>query len=275
MKIKMIRKKAKGILILLAFWLVATTSPHANIVGQEPSQTSSAKENLIRVSIHNLIVDPASQQPVVSLTDLDEKRALLIWIGPSEARAIYAELQGIKHSRPLTHDLLAGIIKKVDGKIHHIVITHTLENIYYAVIVIEKNSTLVEVDSRPSDSIVMALKFEAPIFVSKSLFEKMSIPIGEPEGVAEKYGLTLQPLTPELAQYLAFTAKHGVMVAGVQKGSRAETDGIKTGDIIVEIGGQTVESVPAMQDAMIKEKAPVKVRIFRKSRFLFITIHQN
>ena len=103
----------------------------------------------------------------------------------------------------------------------------------------------------------------------------MSIPIEEPVGVAEKYGLTLQALTPELAKYLAFTAKHGVMVAGVKKGSRAETDGIETGDIIVEIGGQAVESVPAMQEAMIKKKAPVKVRIFRKSRFLSITIHQN
>ena len=271
----MIRKKTKGILVLIGFWLAVAASSRAEMLVQGMALSSLAKENLIQVSIHNLVVDPASQQPVVSLMDSDEKRALLIWIGPSEARAIYAELQGIKHSRPLTHDLLAGIIKKVDGKIHHIVITHTHENIFYANIVIEKNSTLVEVDSRPSDSIVMALKFDAPIFVSRALFDKMSIPIKEPEGIAEKYGLTLQALTPELAKYLAFKSKHGVMVARVQKGSQAETDGIESGDIIVEVGGQKVESVPAMKDALTKNKTPMKVRIFRKSRFLSITIHQN
>ncbi|NNL76564.1 MAG: PDZ domain-containing protein [Desulfobacterales bacterium] len=271
----MIKKKRKGILVVIGLWLMATTGADANMAVQGMALASPAKEDLIQVSIHNLVVDPSSRQPVVSLTDPDEKRALLIWIGPSEASAIYAELQGIKHSRPLTHDLLAGIIKKVDGKIHHIVITHTQENIFYAIIVIEKDSNLVEVDSRPSDSIVMALKFEAPIFVSRALFEKMSIPIKEPAGIAEKYGLTLQALTPELAKYLSFKSDHGVMVSRVHKDSQAETDGIETGDIIVKIGGQPVDSVLSMKDALIKNKTPMKVRIFRKSRFLAITIYHN
>ena len=117
----MIKKKTKGILAVIGLWLMATTGADANMAVQGMALASPAKEDLIQVSIHNLVVDPSSRQPVVSLTDTDEKRALLIWIGPSEASAIYAELQGITHSRPLTHDLLAGIIKKVDGKIHHII----------------------------------------------------------------------------------------------------------------------------------------------------------
>jgi len=266
-------KKRKGFLAFIGIWLIASTSCSAETQVKGPSPDDLEKKELVRVSIHQLISDPATQQPVVSLADSDEKRALLIWIGLSEARAIYAELQGIKHIRPLTHDLIAKIINKIDGKIHHIVITHTKESIFYATIMIEKDGTLVEVDARPSDSIVMALKFKAPIFVSGTLFEKMSFPMEEQKGIEEQYGLTLQELTPELAKYLSFEAKRGVMVSVVHKGSRADTDGIETGDIFVEVGEQIIEGILSMKDAIAKSKAPVKARIFRKARFLIITLH--
>ena len=197
---------------------------------------------------------------------------MLIWIGLPEARAIYSELQGIEHERPLTHDLLARVINKVNGKIKRIVITHTEDNVFYAIIVIKRQETVVEIDARPSDSIVMALKFKAPIFVSRTVFEKMSIPLEPQEGIEVEYGLTLQELTPELAKYLSFESKNGVMVSAVQKGSRAEKDGIETGDIIMEVDERAIENALAMKDALTEGKPTLSAKIFRKSRFLIITL---
>ena len=227
----------------------------------------------VRVSIQKLIVDPITQAPVVSLSGPDKKRALFIWIGPSEARAIYAELQGIKHFRPLTHDLLASVISKVDGEVNRIIITHAEENVFYATIMIEKDGSLVEIDARPSDSLVMALKFEAPVFVTKTLFERMSLPLEEKTGIEDEYGLGLQELTDELSEYLSFSPKRGVMVSSIRQGSQAGKDGLKTGDIIVDIGGQLIEDVSSLKRVLAEIKAPAKAGIFRNSRSMTLTLH--
>ena len=269
----MIPKKTKGFLAVIGLWLLTATCLYAETPVGKSGPHALEDDEFIRVNIHQLVVDPANQQPVVSLSDSEEKRTLLIWIGLPEARAIYSELQGIEHKRPLTHDLLARVINKVNGKINRIVITHTEENVFYAMIVVKRHGTIVEIDARPSDSIVMALKFKAPIFVSKTLFEKMSIPMEPQKGIEEEYGLTLQELTPELSKYLSFELKSGVMVSDVQKESRAEKDGIETGDIIVEVGEQAIENALAMKNVLAKSKTPVTVKIFRKSRFLTITLN--
>ena len=245
--------------------------------GEIPAKGSAsavlAEEELVRVNIQKLMVDPATQNPVVTLSGPDKKRALLIWIGPSEARAIYAELQGIKHFRPLTHDLLAGVINEFKGGVHRIVITHAKENVFYATIVVKKDGSFVEIDARPSDSLVMALKFEAPVFVTKTLFERMSLPMEAKAEIEDEYGLALQELTPDLAEYLSFPPKRGVMVSGIRKGSQAAKDGLETGDIIVDIGGQIIENVLSMKNVFAETKAPVEARIFRNSRFMTFTLH--
>jgi bifunctional DNase/RNase len=231
------------------------------------------QKELLRVKVHQLSIDPISKQPVVFLADSLEERALLIWIDFFAANAIYSEMQGVKPRRPLTHDLLERIIQEANGKIHRIVITHFKEDIYYARIVMERGGSLVEIDARPSDSIVMALKFKAPIFVSKALFRDMAIPLEEQKDGEEQYGLTLQDLTPALAQSFSFGSTHGVLVSDVRKGSPAEKDGIERGDIFVEVGGQTVENVMFMKDALAKSETAVEARIFRKARFMSITLH--
>jgi bifunctional DNase/RNase len=236
----------------------------------------AGQRDLLQVKVHRLIVDPKNKQPVVSLADSGEQRALLIWIDFFEARAIHSEMQGIQHRRPLTHDLLERVIQKVNGKIHHIVITHTEDNIFFATLVIKRKDALVKIDARPSDSIVMALKFDAPIFVSKTLFNEMAIPVERETGLEEaEYGLILQDLTPSLAKYLSFDSDRGVLVSGVKKGSRAEKDGIAEGDIFIEVAGQVIENVSAMKAALEKSKPSVKARIFRNSRYLSITLHPN
>ena len=266
-------KKIKALLTWMGLWLIASTCSCGEITAKEFASAALGEEELVRVSIQKLIVDPVTQNPVVTLSGPDKKRALFIWIGPSEARAIYAELQGIKHFRPLTHDLLASVINEFSAAVHRIVITHAKENVYYATIMIEKDGSIAEIDARPSDSLVMALKFEAPVFVTKALFEKMSLPMEEKTEIEDQYGLALQELTPELSEYLSFSPKRGVMVSGIRKGSQAEKDGLKTGDIFVEIEEQNIEDLLSMKNALAKSKTPLKARIFRRTRFLTLTLH--
>ena len=268
-------KHDKKAILLVAVGLFVAVLTRA--YGQSPEAvTPSAgpeQRELLQVKVHRLILDPASQQPVVILTDSSEERALLIWISSFEASAIYRELQGIKPVRPQTHDLLENIIQSGNGKVHHIVIPRMEENIYYATIFFQKAGALLEIDARPSDSIVMALKFKAPIFVSKSLFAEMAIPLGEQQGIAEQYGLSLQNLTQQLAKAFSFESTSGVLISDVRKGSQAEHDGIERGDIIVQVGGQAVDDVLILRDTLTKSEQAVDAKIYRKAHFLTITLH--
>jgi bifunctional DNase/RNase len=271
----MLKDKAIRFLATAGLLFAALIGLSGEIGAERFSLVALEQKELLQVKVHGPVVGPTSKQPVVLLADSLEEYALPIWIGLFEANAIYSEIRGIKHRRPLTHDLLERIIQKANGKIHRIVITHQKEGIYYATIVMEKGGSLVEIDARPSDSIVMALKFKAPIFVSKSLFTEMAIPLGEHKEIEERYGLSLQELNPSLAQYFSFGSTHGVLVSEVRKGSRAEKDGIERGDIFVEVGGQSVEDVMKLKDALAKGKTAVQARIFRKAHFLSITLHPN
>ena len=129
-------------LFIVGIWLVTSACSQAGTAAQISPVAAPDTEPLIQVNIYGLAVDPVSQQPVVTLVDSDEKRAFPIWIGLSEARAIHSELQGMEHFRPLTHDLLAGIIDKVDGKIQRVIITHVKNNVFYATLVIKKGGDL-------------------------------------------------------------------------------------------------------------------------------------
>ncbi len=266
----LLRKITRPAAVALAA-LLLTGWPGSSAVFGESKQDPQPSE-LVRVKVHNMILDPRNNRPVVSLSDQDETRAMLIWIGDNEARAIYTEMEGVKNFRPLTHDLFENFIHKINGRIERIIITHTKDNVYYATLEVMRNNSLIKMDARPSDSIVMALKFKAPIFVSKTLFEEASLSLGEQKEVEEKYGLTVQDLTPELADYWSFEAGGGVLVAGVRGDSRAEADGMKVGDIIVELAGRPVVDTGSMRAIMQQSKKAAEARIFRKKLFLSITL---
>ena len=269
----MLKTQSKGFTTIVGFWLIV---PALIFIGTWSVGTASAafkSDDLIKVKFHNLTIDPQSKQPVVLLADTGEERALFIWIGFFEARAMHSEIQGVESFRPLTHDLLKRVIQKIDGTIHHIVITKLKENVFYANIVIEREGSLVEIDARPSDSIVMALKFNAPIYVSRKLFDDMAIAITEQTESEHEYGLNLQELTPSLAKYMSYESNQGVLVSNIRKGSRADQDGIETGDIFVELDGKRIKDVISLKEALTKSKSSVKAKIFRKSRYLSITLH--
>jgi bifunctional DNase/RNase len=269
----MLQERRTRLLTTAWLWLAVSIWLSGETMAKGVRPVALEEKELLQVKVHRLTMDPTSMQPVVFLADPLEERALPIWIGPCEANAIDAELRGIKHPRPLTHDLLERIIQKANWKIQRIIVTHSRESTYYATMVLERGNSLVEIDARPSDSIVLALKFKAPIFVSKSLFSEMAVPLGEKKGIEELYGLTVQELTPLLAQSFSFESPHGVLVSDIRQGSQAEKDGLQRGDILVQVGGETVKDVAALRGVLGRTKAPAQAVIFRKGNSITIRLH--
>jgi len=265
------RKGKFDIWILAGICLAISLVLPPELAAKQSATAASASQELLQVKIQRLIIDPSNNQPVVFLADLQEERALLIWIGPCEANAMNAEMEGTKHPRPLTHDLLQGVIQKMKGKLQKIIVTHSKGGVYYATLVLEREGTVIEIDARPSDSMVLALKAKAPIFVARKMFQEMSVSLKEEKGVEDQYGLTAQELTSSLAQSFSFKSTRGVLVSDVRAGSPAEKDGLQRGDIIAEIGGEAVPDVKTLKAALNKMKGPVKGRVFRKGEFISLT----
>lgn len=126
---------------------------------------------LIEAEIGGLALDITTNSPVVTLTPKNSKKVLPIWIGHYEAWAIGMEMSGVASKRPLTHDLLYKIVQSMGGDIDKIVVTDLKDQTFYAKIAIIYNGDIIEVDARPSDSIAIALKAKAPIFVNEELFQ--------------------------------------------------------------------------------------------------------
>lgn len=132
---------------------------------------------MVEMRVRGLAVDAGSRQPVVILADATETRFLPIWIGVFEADAILLALEEIKVPRPATHDLMRSIVEQLGAELIKVVI-HNLDEVsstYYANLVLMHGGREIEVDARPSDSIALALRLVAPIFVSEEILNKSSI----------------------------------------------------------------------------------------------------
>jgi uncharacterized protein len=138
---------------------------------------------MIEVIIDSIRVSLMSQYRVVILKDTNSDRYLPIWIGPCEADAITIELQEMPPQRPLTHDLLKSMIRELGGQVIHILINDLRSDVYYARVVIDVGGKQVEVDSRPSDAIALAVRAKSPIFVAETVMERAAI---EPEEDVER-----------------------------------------------------------------------------------------
>lgn len=124
---------------------------------------------LRRMKVDKLGIDLLTHDPVVILKDLEGKRHLPILIGPFEATAIALALEGTQVPRPLSHDLMKSIIESLEARVERIVIDDIKENTFYAKVVLQSNGDSLEIDARPSDSIALALRTNAPIFVSEQI----------------------------------------------------------------------------------------------------------
>jgi bifunctional DNase/RNase len=154
------------------------------------------------MTVAHLGVDRNTESPVVILREKDGSRVLPIWIGPAEASAIAMELQGVKAARPMTHDLLKQVIVGLGGELRRIVISAVRENTYFAQLLIQREDHVFQVDARPSDSIALALRLNAPIFASDQLLEQSGVEADDSVGgsssrEAERLREYLEKLDPE------------------------------------------------------------------------------
>lgn len=130
-----------------------------------------AESRMREVTVASLGLDRSSGAPVVILREKDGERILPIWIGPGEASAIAMELAGVQFARPLTHDLFNAVVRGLGSAFVRVLITKVVENTYYASLVFRRNGEFISIDSRPSDSIALALRAEAPIYADDRLLE--------------------------------------------------------------------------------------------------------
>ncbi len=152
--------------------------------------------------ISGLTVDPITNSPIVILKEVEGEQTLPIWIGLLEATAIASELEGIKFSRPMTHDLLKAILEIVDIEVIRIEVCDLRNNTYYALIHLKHDGKEMSIDARPSDAIALSLRVKAPIFVSQEVIKnssQMEIK-AEPQDKSEKgkkWQEILESLSPE------------------------------------------------------------------------------
>ena len=159
---------------------------------------------IIQMHIAALAIDPLTNSPVVILKDEKEQQSLPIWIGPLEASAIVSELEGIKFSRPMTHDLLKNIMEKLDVTVEKILITDLADNTYYAKIFLRQGDQSYEIDARPSDSMAIALRTKADIFVDdKVISASLQIEVEDKVDLTdeEKMKEILEKLDPDSFKY--------------------------------------------------------------------------
>jgi bifunctional DNase/RNase len=125
---------------------------------------------MIESKVTGLALDITTNSPVLTIQPIDSEKVLPIWIGHYEAWAISMEISGMSSKRPLTHDLLFSMITSLNGKVDKVEIVDLESQTFFAKIIISINGESVSVDSRPSDSIALALKAKAPIFVNEKLY---------------------------------------------------------------------------------------------------------
>ncbi len=130
---------------------------------------------MVKVEIDSIRVSLMSQDRVVVLKDKETERYLPIWIGPFEAEAIRIELQGAEVSRPLTHDLLKSVITQLGASVESVVVSDLQNDVFYAKLNLQVDGRSVEIDSRPSDAIALAVRFRIPIYVEESVIDKAAI----------------------------------------------------------------------------------------------------
>src|SRR5438105_9987722 len=116
--------------------------------------------------IYGVSFDLVGKQPIVLLKTTDGNKFLPIWIGHPEAAAILMKLQGASTPRPMTHDLVTDMLSQLDAQVVRITVTELRDSTFYAQITVQQDGSEIEIDSRPSDAIALAIRPEAPIFVA-------------------------------------------------------------------------------------------------------------
>jgi bifunctional DNase/RNase len=147
----------------------------------------------VRVIVADLTIDRNTKTPLVILQETDGRRKLPICIGLMEASAIAAAKEKLDLPRPMTHDLLSNILDNLGGTLESVVVCDLKEGTFYATLYVKENGRILEIDSRPSDAIALALRTHAPILVCESVFDEAGIV----DDSIDKWASFLSELDPE------------------------------------------------------------------------------
>jgi bifunctional DNase/RNase len=151
--------------------------------------------------IYGVSFDLVGKQPIVLLKTADGNKFLPIWIGHAEAAAILMKLQDQTPQRPMTHDLLNDVLGQLEAQVSRITVTELRDSTFYATITLQQNGGEIEVDSRPSDAIALAVRAGAPIFADETVIEESAIEFeGEEvdeEKIVSDFKDFLESVTPE------------------------------------------------------------------------------
>jgi hypothetical protein len=156
-----------------------------------------------RMTVFGLTIDPFTNSPIMILKDSEGgDKSMPIWIGLLEATAIASELEKVRFSRPMTHDLLKNILDQMGARVSKVEVCDLKNNTFYALIHLLTGEKAMTIDARPSDAIALALRTESPIFVSDDVIERsMRVDSGAKEEVAgdegKKWTEILENLNPE------------------------------------------------------------------------------
>jgi bifunctional DNase/RNase len=154
-----------------------------------------------RMIIYGVSFDVVGKQPIVLLKTMDGNRFLPIWIGHPEAAAILIRMQGTQLPRPMTHDLLMNIIDTFEGEVTRITVTELKESTFYALLTVVKDGSEIDLDSRPSDALALAVRTDAPIFASTELLDENGIEfeheVDDTEEIVESFRSFLDSVSPE------------------------------------------------------------------------------
>jgi len=145
---------------------------------------------VIELTIESIRVSLMNYQRVVILKEKDSDRYLPIWIGPAEADAIAVRLQEVAVARPLTHDLLRSVIDSLGASVDYVIVNDLSNDTFFARIMLQIDGRVMEIDSRPSDAIALAVRVQVPIYADESVLEKAGVKL-------DQEGQTLEAITGE------------------------------------------------------------------------------
>jgi bifunctional DNase/RNase len=145
-------------------------------------------DSAVEMFVGGLVIDPATQAPIVVLKDETGDLTLPIWIGIPEATSIASAIKQVAMARPLTHDLFYDLLLEVGVTVQRVVITELRESTYFAELILGQGDRVIVLDSRPSDAIALALRASAPIYVSESVLSQAKVAFGGVDPLAAMEG---------------------------------------------------------------------------------------
>ncbi len=235
------RYRQAGLLALASVLLL-----YALLNGGNEEESRLDPDTLYAAEIATVGMDQYTGAPVVLVRAIDSGRVVPIWIGFNEAQAIARALHGIEPTRPMTHDLMAALMRAGGNEIEQIAVYDIREGTYYGAVHLKRGGEgdVMRIDSRPSDALALAIRLDSPIRLAGKVIDQARdfqfVPPDESEQVVRMFGMTLLHPTEERRERFGLGDHDGVMISDVSE--VAAEEGLKVGDLITHVDGTPVRS---------------------------------